>query len=338
MNTYITPRTPELEAVARYFSLGLIQSAQKLDNGLVNESFLVRTTQGNFMAQALNGKLWDERVINDYCSVQRYLRTNNLFVPVLLPGQKGSYFYKNKGTLWRGFEYVQHDSVTTVTPFLAAEAGAMLGRFHTLMARSSFTPTFILKGFHDTSAIRQRLQTVARLPAHREKAMLIAPELAFLEKTIETHYLPTDAQKIVIHGDPKIDNFLFREGKPIALLDLDTMMYASPLLDIGDAFRSWCRRKPASSEFLPEVFGSAFSAYNTTAPFQYTFAGVKSAMGLITLELASRYLTDYFEESYFLHKADKYATPAEQNLARCRRYVEYYQNMMAYTTPYQRDE
>ena len=338
MNKPTFSRKEDIEAVSNYFSIGSVSNAHKLENGLVNESYLLHTNRGNFIAQALNGRLWDERVIEDYCSVQQYLRTNNLFVPVLLATSQGKYGYNLRGTLWRVFEYVPHDPLVTITTSHAAEAGAMLGRFHALMACSKFTPSFTLADFHDTPVIRERLLATAQLSHYKEKATKVRKELSFLEKTLEHHYLPKYTQKIVIHGDPKLNNFLFKDGKASTLLDLDTMMVASPLLDIGDALRSWCRRKPATAEFLPDIFEAAFRGYCSTAPFQYTLQGVKSATGLITLELAARYLTEYFKESYFSHNASKYATPAEQNITRCRRYINYYHNFINYAAPYERDD
>ena len=207
------------------------------------------------------------------------------------------------------------------------------------MAKSSFLPKFTLPGFHDIRKVRQKLRDVASLNHNRKKFNLVREELSFLKQQFEQTYFPRKiSPKIVIHGDPKLNNFLFHNNKAIALLDLDTMMRASPLIDIGDALRSWCRQKPASSEFMPEIFESAIKGYFGTAPFRYSIPGVKSAMGLITLELAARYLTDYFEESYFSLKRDKYQTLAEQNIVRCRRYIDYYKNFINYSKPYERDE
>lgn len=328
-----------LSDVAKQFSLGSLEAAKKLENGLINCSFLLETTSGRYVAQALNTSLWDERVIADYESVQRYLRTSGLFVPVLLASKQGSPAFRHGGVLWRCFEYIPNDTVETPTPDLAREAGALLGRFHALMAASRFRPTFSLLGFHDTPEIRRKMRVVSNLPQHREKRNEVAEERAFLEEHLEYRYLPRYLKPhVVIHGDPKLDNFLFKENKAIALLDLDTMMRASPLIDIGDALRSWCRKKPSTPEFMPDVFEAAYAGYCSTAPYSYGMPGVKSAMGLLTLELAARYLTDYFEESYFSHVQEKYVSLAEQNLTRARRYIQYYRSFITYAKPYERDE
>ena len=103
-------------------------------------------------------------------------------------------------------------------------------------------------------------------------------------------------------------------------------MFNNPLIDIGDALRSWCRLKPATSIFRKEIFEAALKGYNFESVYKYTKKDAKKAMSLLTLELSCRYLNDYFEENYFSFKSEKYKTRAEQNLTRCKRYLEYFKN------------
>jgi hypothetical protein len=45
---------------------------------------------------------------------------------------------------------------------------------------------------------------------------------------------------------------------------------------------------------------------------------IPKAIGLITLELSSRFLSDYFEDSYFGWDEKRYKSRRAHNLARCR--------------------
>ncbi|MEK6825252.1 MAG: phosphotransferase [Nanoarchaeota archaeon] len=310
--------------IADQFSLGRVENFRRLENGLINESFQVVTDRGQFILQKLS-PIWDERVISDYLAVQSYLRTSGVHVPVLLNDRNEKPVYVKEKCLWRAFEYIPHDLVENPDPELAFEAGALLGKFHTTMAKNSFNPTFRLPGYRDTPAIVKKLRVVYSDSIYSDKVKKVLREYALISNIIESHYLPNNDGKIVIHGDPKFNNFLFKGGKAIALLDLDTLMMGSPLLDVGDAFRSWCRKKPSTSEFLPEIFNAALKGYRSQSCFEIGASEAKNAMSLITLELSARYLIDYFEESYFPLKP-KYSCKAEQNLARCRRYLEYYRN------------
>ncbi len=322
--------TNHLSRLAQQFNLGKLLKSEKLESGLINDSYKIETDRGIFVIQRLSS-LWNEKVIDDYCQVQRYLRTNGVFVPVLLQNTVGKAFVADEQGLWRTFEYVPHDVIITPIPDIAEEAGAMLGRFHSVMSSSSFRPTFVLPGYHNTFLIIKNLKECLANREYEEKVKNIWKESECIFEGLKDPSLPFRTKKNVIHGDPKLLNFLFKNNHVTALLDLDTMMDASPLLDLGDALRSWCRRKPSTSEFLPEIFDAALKGYNRESHFPCNSFLAKECMKIITLELAARYLIDYFRESYFPLKSEKYKTKSEQNLARCRRYLEYYQNFIGGT-------
>ncbi|HLC53873.1 MAG TPA: phosphotransferase [Candidatus Nanoarchaeia archaeon] len=316
----------KLHAVSIGFALGVPHAVERLTNGLLHASYKVATQEGIFVLQRLH-PVFDTRVNNDYQRVQRYLRTNGIFVPLLLQSVNGPSFL-HEGEIWRAFEYIPHDAVTMPTPVLAREAGCLLGRFHLCMDAMDFRPSFKIEGYRDTPAFLVRLHALMRSPSHALKRSAARKAYEFIAANIERHYLSPSSRQTLIHGDPKLDNFLFRDNKAIALLDLDTMMRAPLLLDLGDALRSWCRIKPSTARFREDIFTAALEGYRSANPFTYSDDEVKSAMGLITLELATRYLIDYFEESYFTLKKEKYESLAEQNLTRCYRYIDYYKNFM----------
>ncbi len=56
---------------------------------------------------------------------------------------------------------------------------------------------------------------------------------------------------------------------------------------------------------------------------EHIIQGIK----LITLELAARFLKDFFEDSYFNWDAKKYSSRAEHNLARTKRQIAIYKDI-----------
>ena len=318
----------KLREVSGHFNLGEVESASILEGGLVNISYLAQTPRGRFVLQKLS-RIWDARVIDDYLAVQSYLRTNGLFVPVLLQSKDGTHHYRVNGDIWRAFEYMPNDNVTESTPETAFEAGRMLAKFHLLMCNSRFKPSFQLPGFHDTPRILGKLESFLSSLEYRKKVDSVEKHAHFLLTETPKFYLPDSAMRTVIHGDPKMANFLFQNRKVVALLDLDTMMLAPAEIDVGDAFRSWCRRKPSTSEFKREIFQVAMTGYNEGNPqCQISPQKAKESMALLTLELAARYLNDYFEETYF-SLSPKYQSRAEQGLTRSLRYTRYYKDFVS---------
>jgi len=95
---------------------------------------------------------------------------------------------------------------------------------------------------------------------------------------------------------------------------------------LGTHSEAGVEKKPSTSEFKKDVFEAGIEGYNSSYPSQIiTPESVKKAMALLTLELAARYLNDYFEDSYF-SLSPKYKSKSEQGLVRSKRYVEYYRN------------
>lgn len=117
-------------------------------------------------------------------------------------------------------------------------------------------------------------------------------------------------RRLAIHGDTKLDNFLFstRTGRVKALVDLDTIMPHTWLADWGDMVRSLANvagekeRDLARVRVDEDVFGAVARGFLSTAR-EVTPAEVDrmvDAAQIIALELGLRFLTDYLRgDSYF---------------------------------------
>ena len=117
-------------------------------------------------------------------------------------------------------------------------------------------------------------------------------------------------RRLAIHGDTKLDNFLFstRTGRVKALVDLDTIMPHSWLADWGDMARSLVNVAGEKERDLSrvrvdmDVFRAVARGFLSTAR-EVTPAEVDlmaDAPQIIALELGLRFLTDYLRgDSYF---------------------------------------
>jgi Ser/Thr protein kinase RdoA (MazF antagonist) len=313
-----------LGEISNMFNLGRVFDFKRLDGGIVNSSYDVKTNRGRFIFQSLS-PIFTKEVIHDYQEVQSYLRTNELHVPVLLRGNDFKPYVSVLDNLWRVFEYIHHDPVKIFTPQLAFETGRTVGKFHEIMSHSDFRPKFHLDGFHDTRAIVEKLDKIMTEYECDDESKRMGD---FVRNNIKDHLLATALPKTLIHGDPKVDNFLFRDGKVISLLDLDTMMFSSELVDLGDGLRSWCRlRYNDKQRFSQQIFSEALRGYRSEHNIPYDDYDIISATKSITLELVARFLIDSFEQSYFSFNSKKYPSLAVQNRDRCKRYSDYYKEI-----------
>jgi hypothetical protein len=105
------------------------------------------------------------------------------------------------------------------------------------------------------------------------------------------------------------------------------------MTELGDAFRSWCGRAeddPHNGIDL-EFFAAAWKSYLGAAGDFITEKEVHSVyegICLISLELAARFLTDYFEDTYFGWDANRYPNRQAHNLARCRGQIALYRDVV----------
>jgi N-acetylhexosamine 1-kinase len=119
-----------------------------------------------------------------------------------------------------------------------------------------------------------------------------------------------ELKKVVVHGDTKLDNFLFstRTGKVKALVDLDTIMPHTWLSDWGDMVRSLVNiagereedleKIDVDQEVLRALAKGFLGAARNADPQEIQL--MADAPQVMSLELGVRFLADYLRgDSYF---------------------------------------
>jgi hypothetical protein len=233
---------------------------------------------------------------------------------------------------------------------IAEEAGsglAMYSSFTSEMDTSGLASP--LPGYRDTRVYYSQFHSVLAGSRTVEEASRFLPEDPLVRQSTEQHFLlhiPPDEfrrrtedddvrrfvalvleqeefgmtllremasgriRRLAIHGDTKLDNFLFstRTGKVKALVDLDTIMPHTWLADWGDMVRSLVNvageKEPdlAKVRVNMDIFravarGFLRSARNTTP---HEISRMVDAVQIIALELGLRFLCDYLRgDSYF---------------------------------------
>jgi Ser/Thr protein kinase RdoA (MazF antagonist) len=119
-----------------------------------------------------------------------------------------------------------------------------------------------------------------------------------------------EVRTTVIHGDTKIENFLFdrASGRVVSLVDLDTVMPLTWLADWGDMARSLCNRVGEKETDLNKVevssdaYAAVLDGFLSTAstPTTTEIELMPRAVQAIALELGVRFLADYLRgDTYF---------------------------------------
>ncbi len=329
-------------SVAKVFSPGEVLAIQPISHGSINQTLCVtyRNSQNaaeKFILQRMN-PLFSPVLMDTFARVVPLLDAAHVPTPRPLMTPEGQRFLEGtEGGWWRAITFLAGDTHHDgITPAMAQSAGELLGKFHTALVAYTAPIPEPIPHFHDTEYIMQRLrQTDGNAEGSDKHAILGA-----LTDTVRAQYAALNLGKLaslprrLIHGDLKISNLLFEGETACALIDLDTIMRHTIAVEMGDALRSWCATAGEDAQvqrFDIEICSAAVEGYRQTATFLTPTerSSLLDGIELITLELAARFITDAYDESYFV-KSERYASLFEQNTARARNQLAFLQKFNAH--------
>jgi hypothetical protein len=322
------------ENIAAEFDLGgRVLDVRPYGHGLINDTFVV-TIEGYHRAvlQRLNRRVFPRpglivenlRTLLDHIHAHRFTANpgpRELQLPTMFAARDGKDFViDEEGGFWRAMGFVEntrtYETITHSTQ--AEEAGFALGRFHALIhdldpARLHET----LPGFHNTPGYFVRFLRASARPQRTAANQDLLYCLQFVEtrwnltRVLETARREGKLAVRAIHGDTKLNNFLFDENssRAVSLIDLDTVQPGLIQYDIGDCLRSCANPAGESPTDIGAVrfdldIGHALlrqylaetRSFLTQADYDYIY----DAIHLIPFELGLRFLTDHLEgDCYF---------------------------------------
>ncbi len=331
--------TPDSRRALSFFLPDVeIRDLTPLGEGNVNDTWLVVSAVGSrYVLQRLNTAVFpDPGLVQDNLAIltdhlEKELRhvSEDFTILRLLPGPGGGRSYVARdGSWWRLLSHIDNSrSVNTVaTAEQARQIGHALGLFHRLTAPlplSSLADP--LPGFHIT-------------PLYLEQYDQLSPSAGacetdcrdFIEKRRQDVSLLEDARRQnvvsqrIVHGDPKVANFLFSRdlNRVLSLIDLDTVKPGLLLHDIGDCLRSCCNRSgeevqdPADVTFDQKLFASmldGYCQYGSGLLARGDRELIVDSVRLISFELGLRFYSDHLAGNRYF----KVDAPG-QNLFRAR--------------------
>jgi Ser/Thr protein kinase RdoA (MazF antagonist) len=295
--------------------------------GLINDSWLVVIPGGARRVLQRVSSIFPASINDDIDVVTRHLETRKLLTPRLIPAPDGELSLNIDGANWRQLTYIPGETCEALTnTHQADEAGALLGRFHTAVDGLEHEFSNPRLGVHDTVRHIANLDAALKQHAVHPEFLLVD---ALADEVFElANRLPDlgDQPDRIVHGDPKISNIVFSEDTRNALcfIDLDTLSRMPIVLELGDAFRSWCNplaEDEAGAEFSLLTFHAAISGYAQEAGKLLTeseWRRIPAATFMITVELAARFCADALNENYFGWDATRFESASKHNQARTR--------------------
>ncbi|MDO8705935.1 MAG: aminoglycoside phosphotransferase family protein [Sulfuricaulis sp.] len=317
--------------IAASFDMGgRIQSVRPYGHGLINDTFVAITDTGHrAILQRVNRHVFAHpehimenlRVLMDHISHRvsgGQTGARELKLPEIFLSRAGKDFLIDaQSGFWRALGYIENTrTLERITDTRQAEeVGFALGRFHALVhdldpARLHQT----LPGFHDAPNYLARFtQTSAQKTpdsAELKYCFAFVEERRNLAQVLETAKRERKLVIRPIHGDTKIDNFLFdiTTGLAVSLIDLDTVQPGLIHFDVGDCLRSCAN---LAGESPADIGAVRFDLDICRAILQHYLAETRSfltqldyeylydAIRLIPFELGLRFLTDHLEGNHY---------------------------------------
>ena len=306
-----------LPGIAGHFAGG--QSVGKispLGNGLINDTFLVNAGDGPFVLQAINSQVFPqpEHVIANLQQLNRHIAQQDpasvrLRIPALLPTNDGQGFFRDDaGQVWRALQFISpaesRERLNNNTE--ASQVGFALAHFHRLCG--ALPPELLhdtLPGFHIAPVYYQRYLATLEQPLTVAMDAEFRQCQQFIERfqdritVLEQAKQCGELRERVIHGDPKLNNFLFEPGSDriVSLIDLDTVKPGLVHYDIGDCLRSCCHLRPSNQfdiaccETILTSYLAEAGRFFEQADYDYLYAAIL----LIPFELGLRFFSDYLQ-------------------------------------------
>ena len=329
-----------LLSIAKQFAVAVTEITP-LGNGLINDTYLVETPSCFFVLQRISRSVFPEpeRIMANLATLNRHVAQKNgtsvkLQIPEILKTADSASLYRDQnGDCWRTLSFIADtESIETIGNIGDAEqAGFALGHFHRLI--SDLDPSLLhdtLPGFHITPDYLKRYHQVTQ-QSDQLKDRYCADFIARFQSIaddLENAKQQDSLTLRVIHGDPKLNNFLFdkRDKKIVSIIDLDTVKPGLVHYDIGDCLRSCCSTSnPVGFDLdicaaLLKSYLSEAGAFFTEHDYHYLYPSIR----LIPFELGIRFYTDYLEGNRYFK-----VTEPMQNLQRAAGQFRLCESIMA---------
>ncbi len=345
----------ELSVLIHNFDIpGQLVTIIPLGGGNINDTFLAifrnAYSETQVILQRINDKVFPkpEQIMANMHRITRHahrklakaiLTSDRVWqLPKIIPTRDGADFFRDDddGSFWRVITKISSATAfpTPQGPEHAAECGAVLAHFHSLVA--DINPSLLadpLPGFHITPGYLALYDKTtkdkaaqARLSSSVEARRLaqFVEERRDFASTLANALRRGELKTRVMHGDPKITNIMIDDytGKGTAIIDLDTVGPGLVHYDFGDAIRSICNpvgeeemnlNKVVFDMDLFEAFVRGYLHYGSDFLTDADRAYLYDSIRLITFELGLRFFQDYLAGSVYF----KTKSPT-QNLNRAR--------------------
>ena len=325
--------------IQNFFSNTKVLDITMMNSGLINKTYIVEHfyngKKSKFVLQNLsnifesreavniNHKLITDHINTKINDKSFYSDSKRWEVPNLIKCKSNnSYGLPFESGFWRAMDYIDKTISLDylVDESMAFQTGLGLAKFHLICSDLNYSILNTnIRNFHDTRFYIDKYILNLMNYDFMKYENKVKTRIKDLINSLSNHIrfvnnLLLDLKKIgisqnVIHGDPKLSNFLFdtKYKYVVSLIDLDTVSSGYLLTDLADCIRSICNlgRKNSETKNLTSFDTKSckyflegyFSIYNKNETFRF----IPEFIYLIIFELTIRYLTDFLQSNIYFN-------------------------------------
>lgn len=318
-----------------------------VNSGLINSTYKVELKKSVFILQKVNQFVFKNPnlIQENYKEVLKQLAVSSYSKQQLefLENNSNLELVHYNNSSWRMSKFINGKTYDVCKSLeMAYSAAKSLAEFHVALIGLDYKR--INEPIKDFCNFNNRIQQYRKSTVHGDCFRLknsqdligeIESNLKYIHNYIE---LEKDIKKRIIHGDPKVSNFLFdaQTHKVISIIDIDTIMPGSILFDFGDMVRSFANRSHEDSQikeriFNPDIYNALKEGYLSEAN-EFLSPIEKESLDLSALTVALiqciRFLTDYYNLDVYYH-----VNEPEHNLKRAINQFSFFKELKAYLKP-----
>ncbi|WP_269616800.1 aminoglycoside phosphotransferase family protein [Prochlorococcus marinus] len=322
-----------------FFERSKVLKIEFIESGLINKTFLIEHLingkKSKFILQCIsnifesyeriniNHELITDHIKNK--TKKNHLKSDNhrWETPCLIKCNSNNLFaLPFCSDIWRAMEYIDHTISFDILDDnrMAYQTGLGLAKFHRICSDIDLKKLEnTIKDFHNTNYYLEQFNMIIKDYNFIKLDVNVKKRVQYLIFSLSNHILYVESllgylkrkliQPSLIHGDPKLSNFLFdiQYKYVVSLIDLDTVSSGYLLTDLADCIRSICNKAGEDPDNIENVYfdincfkyflSGYFSITNKNG--DYRFDLLPEFIYLLIVELTIRFLNDFLQSNRY---------------------------------------
>jgi homoserine kinase type II len=232
------PNIDEIKSVLNFYDLGELKTTRRVDRGVVNDNWLIKTFWGRYFLKRRHPELKNAELIRGQHELIQHLRHRGFPAPAVIPTRRGETLLILDGEFYEIQEYIEGKPYEQANEAHFIAAAIALGLYHAHVQNflpqdlcfvdRLYCPTVLTSNLSNLSeelTCNKGSQFADVIKALASHAMDLSSRLSSYEQ------LP----RLVIHGDYHAGNLVFHHDCIVGVVDYDKACQQPRVVELAEA-------------------------------------------------------------------------------------------------------